>query len=81
MFTQSIEFYISLLHIKEYRYLEKVILRSTENERLLISATFTAKFELVFVITLENAFFQRFHFKTSRKSMDAFMKQYQGFLK
>ena len=48
---------------------------------MLISATFTTKFELVFVITLENAFSQRFHFKTSRTNMGASMKQYQGFSK
>ena len=30
---------------------------------------FTAKFELVFVLTQENAFSYRFHFKVNRKSI------------
>ena len=35
---------------------------------LLLSAGFMAKFELVFVLTLENAFSQTFHFKANKKS-------------
>ena len=35
---------------------------------LLLSARFKAKFALVFVLTLENAFSLRFHFKTNGKS-------------
>ena len=35
---------------------------------LLLSAGFIAKFELVFVLTLENAFSQTFHFKANKKS-------------
>ena len=34
---------------------------------LLLSATFTAKSELVLVLTQEDAFSQRFHFKEHRK--------------
>ena len=34
-----------------------------------ISARFTTKFEFVFVFTQENAFSQRFHFKTNIKSI------------
>ena len=33
-------------------------------------SNFAAKFGLVFVLTLENAFSQRFHFKTNRKRID-----------
>ena len=48
---------ISLLRIKEYKVLKNVIhLIVSKNEWLLLSASFTAKFEL-FVITPENAFF------------------------
>ena len=46
----------------------------TENERLLLSASFTAKFELVFVLARENTFLQRFCFKTNRKSMSSSIK-------
>ena len=40
---------------------------------MLFSASFTAKSELVFVLTLENVFYKRFYFKANRKSI--------GFLK
>ena len=41
----------------EYRCLKNVIHQiDSKNEWLLLSVTFTAKFELVFVLTLENAF-------------------------
>ena len=33
------------------------------------SATFTRKFELIFVLTQENTFSYRFRFKTNRKSI------------
>ena len=46
-----------------------------------ISATFSAKFELVLVLTKEKAFSQRFHFKGSRKSIVFSKKRCQGFLK
>ena len=47
----------SLSHIKEYRCLRNVIHQiDSKNEWLLLSASFTAKFGLVFVLTLENAF-------------------------
>ena len=38
-------------------------------ESLLLSASFTAKFELVFVLTLENTFSWMFRFKANRKSI------------
>ena len=44
-----------LSHVKEYRCLKKVI-HQIENEWLFLPAGFTAKFELVFVLTQENTF-------------------------
>ena len=41
----------------------------SKNAWLLLSASFTEKFWLVFVLTLESAFYQRFHFKPNRKSI------------
>ena len=43
----------------------------SKNEWLLLSASFTAKIGLIFVLPLENAFSLRFHFKASRKSIDS----------
>ena len=40
----------------------------SKNEWMLLSARFTAKFWLAFVLTLENAFSWRFHFKANIKS-------------
>ena len=54
MFTQSIKFYI--FHY-QYGCLKNVIHQiDSKNGCLLLSASFTAKFGLVFVLTLENAF-------------------------
>ena len=53
----------------------------SKNEWLLLPAGFTAKFGLVFVLTLENAFSQRFHFQANRKSIGSSKKRYQGFSK
>ena len=39
----------------------------SKNEWLLLSARFTAKFRLVFVLAQENPFSWRFHFKANRK--------------
>ena len=39
--------YVQLSHIKEYRYLKNLIYQIDENERLLLSACFRAKFELI----------------------------------
>ena len=36
---------------------------------LSISETFAAKFKLIFALTQENTFCERFHFKNKRKSM------------
>ena len=54
MFTQSVKFYT--LHYQQ-RCLKNVIPQiDSKNGWLLLSARFTAKFGLVFVLTLENAF-------------------------
>ena len=54
MFTQSIKF--NTFHY-QYRCLKNVIHQvDSKNGWLLLSASFTAKFGLVFVLTLENAF-------------------------
>ena len=46
---------------------------------MLLLARFTAKFELVFVLTLENASSLRFHFKANRKSIHSSKKRYWDF--
>ena len=51
------------LHIKGYICLKNII--NCKNEWLFLSASFTAKFELYFVLTLENNFSLRFHFKAN----------------
>ena len=43
------------------------------------NASFTAKFEFVFVLTQENDFSERFHFKLNRKSISSSKNRYQGF--
>ena len=54
MFRQSLKFYT--FHC-QYRCLKNVIHRiRSKNGWLFLSASFTAKFGLVFVLTLENAF-------------------------
>ena len=40
-----------------------------KNNWLLFSAGFKTKFGLVFVLTLKNAFLNRFHFRANRKSI------------
>ena len=67
IFTQSIKFYT--FHY-QYRCLKNVIHQiDSKNRWLLLLASFTAQFGLVFVLTLENAFSLRFHFKANRKSI------------
>ena len=60
IFTQLINLYIPLLYIEEYRCLKKVIHQNdqinSKSERLLLLGNFTAKFELVFVLTHGKAF-------------------------
>ena len=43
----------------------------SKNEWLLPPASLTAKFELAFVLTLENIFSWRFYFKANRKSISS----------
>ena len=43
---------------------------------LLLSASFTTKFGLVSILTLENAFSWRFRFKANRKSIGSSKKRY-----
>ena len=55
----------SITRITEHRCLKNLIHQiDSKNEWLLLSASFTAKFGLVFVLPLENAFSQTFHFKS-----------------
>ena len=42
--------------LKSIQMFEKCDSSNSKNERLLLTAGFTAKFELVFLLTLENAF-------------------------
>ena len=67
MFTQSSSFNSTIVQISEI---------DSKNEWILFSGTFTAKFELVFVLTKENALSERFHFKANRKSIDSSKKRY-----
>ena len=54
MFTQSISSFNSIIvQMPEKRDSSKI---DSKNEWLLLSVTFTAKLELVFVLTFENAF-------------------------
>ena len=72
---------ITSIYNTTYRCLKDVIHRiDSKKEWLLLSASFTAKFRLVFLLTLENTFSQRFHFKGNRRSIDSSKKRYQGFL-
>ena len=50
----------------EYRCLKNVVHQTdSKNKWLLLSASFTAKIGLVFVLTLENSVSQRFDFKAN----------------
>ena len=78
-FTQSIEFYT--FHY-QYRCLKNVIYQiDSKNEWLLLSASFTAKFGLVFVLTWKMLFLRGFIFKPTRKSIDLPKKRYYEFSK
>ena len=73
MFTQSIKFYT--FHY-QYRCLKNVIhQRDSKNGWLLLSTSFTAKFGLAFVLTLESTLSQRFHFQVNRKSIGSSKKR------
>ena len=47
----------------------------------MVASSSKEKFGLLFVLTLENTFSQRFHFKAIRKSIGSSKKRYQGFSK
>ena len=47
----------------------------SKNEWLLLSVTFRAKLELVFVLTFKNAFSLSFHFKSNRKNIGSSKKR------
>ena len=67
--------YILLSRIKEYKCLGKVIHQIEIKNEWFLSAVFTAKFGLVFVLILENVFPQTFHFKDNRKSTGSSKKR------
>ena len=50
---------------------KRSFIKETKNEQLPLSASFTAKLELVFVLIQENAFSEIFHFEANRKSIDS----------
>ena len=76
MFTQSIKLYTFHYHVLRVQCLKNVIHQiDSKNEWLLLSASFTAKYWLVFVLTLENDFVKRFHFKANRNSIGSSKKR------
>ena len=67
----------NLLILLSYRCLKNVIHHiESINEWLLLSVTFTAKFELIFILAFENDLSESFHFKANRKSIDSSTKWY-----
>ena len=62
MFRKSIKFYAFHCHI----FRSTDVFKQTENERLPLSATFTAKFELIFVLIQKNAFLKQFYLKANK---------------
>ena len=69
MFTQPIKLYIFHYHVLKVQMFENVIHQiDSKNEWLLLSASFTAKFGLVFVLTLENVFHRGFIFKPTERA-------------
>ena len=74
LFTQWIKFFLIPLSCRCLKIVIHQI--DSKNESLLLSVTFTAKLELVFVLTSENAFSWSFHFKAKRKSIRSSKKRY-----
>ena len=73
MFTQTISSFNPL----SYRCLKNVIYQiDSKNEWLLLSVTFTAKLELVFVLIFESAFSDSFHFIANRSSIGSSKKRF-----
>ena len=56
IFTQSIKFCTFYYYVLRVQMFEKCDSSNSKNEWLLLSASFTAKFGLVFVVALESAF-------------------------
>ena len=85
MSTQSFKLYTyhSLSRIKSTEKCLKIAIHQidSKNEWLPLTVSFTGKFGLVFVLILENALSESFHFKANRKSIGSSKKHYQGFLK
>ena len=66
--VRSIQASILVLNEVKLVILKNVIYQiDSKNEWLLLSASFQAKFALTFVLTLDYAFYLRFHFKPNRK--------------
>ena len=77
MFTQSIKFYYTFYyHLLRVQMFEKCDSSNSKNEWLLHPASFTGKFGLVFVLTLEITFSWRFHFQGNRKSLGSSKRRY-----
>ena len=59
MLTQSVKFYTFYFHLLKSTGVRKNVIDQidSKNEWLLLSASFTAEFELTFVLTLENPSF------------------------
>ena len=81
MFTQSVKTYTFHCHIlRSTDVWKRWFIKQTQNERLLLSASFTANFELVFDLTDENAFLRGFILKSTERALKCyFEKQYLGF--
>ena len=71
MFTQSIKLYYPFGHVLRVQMFEKCLYQiDSKNRWLLLPASFTAKFGLVFVLTLKKSF----HFQANRKSLGSSKK-------
>ena len=82
MFTQSINFYAFYCRIS--KMFEKCYSSNRQKwvvASFSISARFTAKFVLVFVLTQEKAFSWRLHFKANRKRIGSSKKTILGIFK
>ena len=55
---------------------KRSFIKETKNEQLPLSASFTAKIALAFVLIQENAFSERFHFDANIKSIDSTEMRY-----
>ena len=78
LFTESIKFYYTLCyHALRVQMFEKCDYQiDRKNEWLLLPARLTAKFELIFVLALENAFSYKFHLKANRRNIGSSKQQY-----